>query len=99
MPETSDSVPGWQGRRRATGNEFADQLWCREGDHLHCAAAHGESEEVDLLEIECADQGDDVVGPTLECICDDAGAATYASLVEDDDLAVCAERIQKEWIL
>jgi hypothetical protein len=88
-----------EGRRRAGEDKLADQMGRAQGDHLHRAAAHGEAEEVDLSEAERGKQGEDVVGPALECICDGAGAAAYAGLVEDEDAAMRAEGVEEEGIL
>ncbi len=73
------------GGPRARDDHLADELRFVLSDHLGDHAAHGEAEEVDLVETQRPDEGDGVLGHRLDGVRRRAGGRADAPVVERDD--------------
>ncbi len=73
------------GGPRAREDQLADELRFVLSDHLGDHAAHGEAEEVDLVQTQRPDEGDGVLRHRLDGVRRRAGGSTDAPVVERDD--------------
>ena len=72
------------GRRASRDDELADQVRSVQRHHAHRQTAHAEAEEVDLLESEGVNEGDNVSSPAGKRVTHGAIRPSDARLVEDD---------------
>jgi hypothetical protein len=76
----------WPPRGAGSGEDhLAHELRLLLRDHLGDHAAHGEPEQVDLIQAQGADEGDGVPGHLLDGRRRRAGGGTDAPVVEGDD--------------
>jgi hypothetical protein len=81
-------------RTGAGEDELSHQVGVLQDEVLGDHPAHGEGEDVDPVEAECADEGVGVVGHRLNAVGNLASRCADAAVVERDDVMVLGDRVE-----